>query len=196
MALEPSTQQDSGGVGDTARATADTATTAAGEVAGTAKDQTRRIAEEARDRARDVGGTIRDRMSDEADSLARRAVQSVRTWSDELESMAEGQSSSTGRIVGQVAARGRSAADYVDDHGVHGLVDQVQSFARRRPGLFLMGAAAAGFAVARLAKAAREEPSQPQSQPQAFEPADREPSRPAPLDDGALNPATPTPAGR
>lgn len=196
MALEPGTEQDSGGVGDTARATADTATTAAGEVAGTAKDQTRRVADEARARARDVGGTIRDRVSEEADTLARRAVQSVRTWSDELESMAEGRTSPTARVVGEVAARGRSAADYVEDHGMRGLVDQVQSFARRRPGLFLAGAAAAGFAVARLAKAAREQPPQPQSQPQAFQPADRELSRPAAFDAGAPNPATPTPAGR
>jgi hypothetical protein len=194
MALEPSTEQDSRGVGGTAHAAADAATTAAGEVAGTAKDQTRRVADEARARAHDVGGAIRDRVSDEADTLARRAVQNVRTWSDELESMAEGRTSQPGRIVGEVAARGRSAADYVEDHGLRGLLNQVESFARRRPGLFLAGAAAAGFAVARLAKAAREEPPQPQPQP--FEPIDRELSQPAPLNAGAPYPTTPTPAGR
>lgn len=194
MALEPSTEQDSRGVGGTARDAADEARSAAGDVAGTAKDQTRRVAEEATARAREVGGTIRDRVSGEADSLARRTAHGIREWSDELESMAEGRTSPTARVVGEVAARGRSAADYVEDHGMRGLVDQVQSFARRRPGLFLAGAAAAGFAVARLAKAAREVPPQPQ--PQAFEPADRELSRPAAFDAGAPNPATPTPAGR
>lgn len=176
MALEASTEQD------------------IGDVAGTARDQTRRVTEEATARARDVGGTIRDRVSDEADTLAQRAVQNVRAWSDELESMTEGRTSPTGRIVGEVAARGRGAADYVEDHGMRGIVDQVESFARRRPGLFLVGAAAAGFTAARLVKAAREEPSQPQ--PQALEAADRELSPPAPPDDGAPSPATPTPAGR
>lgn len=178
MALEPSTEQDSRGVGGTARDAADEARSAAGDVAGTAKDQTRRVAEEATARAREVGGTIRDRVSGEADSLARRTAHGIREWSDELESMAEGRTTGPGRLVGEIAGRGRSAADYVDDHGLAGLVDQVQSFARRRPLVFLLGAAATGFAVARLAKAARDERREPR--PQGFEPRAPEPGGPRP----------------
>ncbi len=46
----------------------------------------------------------------------------------------------------------------IDDRGVGALLDDLQAFARRRPGAFLLGAAALGFGLGRLAKASRAEP--------------------------------------
>jgi hypothetical protein len=59
--------------------------------------------------------------------------------------------------VQQVATTGRRAADYLEERGVSGALDDLQRFARRRPGLFLAGALAAGFLAGRAAKAAAEE---------------------------------------
>jgi len=39
-----------------------------------------------------------------------------------------------------------------DERGLEGTVEDLRQFARRRPGLFLMGAAVAGFAVSRLGR--------------------------------------------
>lgn len=161
MASETGTEQDTRAVGGTAELAAGEAKSAAGEVAGTAKDQTRRVVEDARTQVRELGGTVRDRVRDEGDARARQVAQSVRGWSEELESMAEGRTSAPGRLVREVATRGHRAADYVDEHGLGGLLSQVETFARRRPGLFLLGTAAAGFAFARLAKASREEGRRP-----------------------------------
>jgi hypothetical protein len=55
--------------------------------------------------------------------------------------------------VRQLSDGGRQAADYLDEHGVGGVVERVGEFARRRPGTFLIGAAVGGFLAGRLAKA-------------------------------------------
>jgi hypothetical protein len=62
--------------------------------------------------------------------------------------------------VSRAADGGHRAADYLTEHGVGGTVEQMQDVARRRPVTFLGGAALAGFAVGRLAKAGRAQAEQ------------------------------------
>jgi hypothetical protein len=47
----------------------------------------------------------------------------------------------------------------MDQRGVEGVLDDVRSFARRRPGVFLLGAGIAGFAVGRLVRGAKDAPT-------------------------------------
>jgi hypothetical protein len=47
-------------------------------------------------------------------------------------------------------------ADRVDELGVQGVVEEVTDLARRRPVLFLAGAATAGILVGRMARAGKE----------------------------------------
>jgi hypothetical protein len=54
--------------------------------------------------------------------------------------------------VSRVADGGRQLADYLDRNGPEGVLQEVQDFARRRPGAFLATALAAGFVVGRLGK--------------------------------------------
>jgi len=54
--------------------------------------------------------------------------------------------------VSRIADSGRGVADYLSRRGPGGVLDQVQDFARRRPGAFLATALAAGFVVGRLGK--------------------------------------------
>jgi len=129
---------------------------AAGEVAGTAKEQIQQVTHETGNQARHVVGQTRERLATEARNQSGRAAGNLRQWSDELASMTESSKpdSPVRSAVGQVADSGRKAADYLDRHGFEGAAGELQEFARRRPGAFLLGAAVAGFLVGRAAKAA------------------------------------------
>jgi hypothetical protein len=45
-----------------------------------------------------------------------------------------------------------TSASYIEDRGIEGLAADVVDFARRRPGVFLAGAAVVGFGVGRLVR--------------------------------------------
>ena len=66
-----------------------------------------------------------------------------------------------GRYADQASERLRAVAQRIGSRGFDGLVDDVQSFARRRPGLFLAAAAASGFAAGRLFRGAQAASSSP-----------------------------------
>ncbi|MDH2425435.1 hypothetical protein [Sphaerisporangium sp. TRM90804] len=134
---------------------AGTAKQAAGQVAGTAKQQAGAVAGEVKTQAGQAIGQLRSRASKEADSQAQRAAQGIRQWADDLSYMAENSKpdSPMRTATHHVAETGKRAADYLEEHGVAGVAQDVQRFARKRPGVFLAGALAAGFLVGRLAKA-------------------------------------------
>jgi hypothetical protein len=128
---------------------------ATGEVTRTAGEQAREVTREAGAQARQVLDQTRRRMSAEAKNQTERASGRMRDWSDELASMAESTKpdSPVREAVHQIADSGRRMADYLDRRGVEGAVSEVQEFARRKPGTFLLGAAVAGFLIGRAAKA-------------------------------------------
>ena len=49
-------------------------------------------------------------------------------------------------------SRWSSFASRLEDRGIEGVVDDVARFARRRPGVFLLAAAGAGFVVGRFVR--------------------------------------------
>jgi len=146
--------------GETARAeasaTADQARQAAGQVASSAADQAKTVAGEARQQAGAVAHDLRSRAMDEVEEQTRRAAGALHHWAEDLAGLAEnGQGESPVRsLAAQAADGGHRAADYLEKQGVEGVVSDVQSFARRRPGAFLGGALLAGLAVGRMAKVA------------------------------------------
>ncbi len=93
-------------------------------------------------------------MQEQARSQTRRLAESVRRLADELQEMAHNgkPDSAAAAAVAQLAQGGHRAASHMDRRGPDGLVSDVQDFARRRPGLFLAGAAVAGFALGRVGK--------------------------------------------
>jgi len=133
---------------------ADTARAAAGEVASTAKEQARSLAGEARSETEHVVYDVQGRLRDEAESQTRKASGNLRQWSQDLESMAKHADSESpvGEVVRQVAEGGHGAADFLEERGVDGLLDEARDFARRKPVAFLVGAAVAGFALGRVLK--------------------------------------------
>ncbi|MEU9980899.1 hypothetical protein [Streptomyces sp. NPDC050856] len=126
----------------------------AADVAGTAKEQAGNVAGEATAQVRDLAGEVRSQLQEQARSQTRNLAENVRRLADELREMSDnGKPGSTAAgVVRQIADGGHQVASRVESRGPDGLLDDLRGFARRRPGMFLAGAALAGFAVARAGK--------------------------------------------
>ncbi|WP_062434347.1 hypothetical protein [Herbidospora daliensis] len=142
----------------TTPSTVDRAKEATADTTRTAKEQARQVGDEIRTQAGQAAHQLRGRVRDEADSQTRRAAQNLRQWADDLSGMTESgkPDSPVHGMLQQVAGTGHRAADYLQHRGLTGATGDLQDFARRRPGLFLAGALAAGFLIGRVAKAGTE----------------------------------------
>jgi hypothetical protein len=145
-------------VGGTAQAkageVAGTAQERAADVAGTAKDQALEVAQEAQRQARDLLGEFRGQIQQQTQQQRDRLVEMLREFEDELQNMAQagGRSGAATEVVRQVADRLGGIRSYLEN-GSNPL-DDVRSFARRRPGTFLFVAAAAGVLAGRATRGA------------------------------------------
>jgi hypothetical protein len=159
-----------------ASATTDRTRQAAGEVAGTVAEQAKAVTGEAREQASAAARELRGRVTEQAESQTKRGAEALRQWADDLSGLADKADgdSPAKTLVAQVADRGHRAADHLDKQGAEGLLQDLQDFARRRPGAFLGAAALAGLAVGRLAKAGSSRP-----RPSALPPSQAEQSLPA-----------------
>lgn len=135
---------------------AQTAAQAASDVGSTAKEQAANVVGEAVDQARNLGGELRGQVSEQAETQSKRLADAVRSIGQELQSLANGeaQSGPATDMVRQVADRAHRLAGRLDERGPQGLLEDLRSFARQRPGGFLLGAALAGAATGRLVKGA------------------------------------------
>ncbi|MFJ8649463.1 hypothetical protein ACIRNI_25485 [Streptomyces sp. NPDC093546] len=124
------------------------------EVVGTAKEHAAEVAHQATTQARDLMGELRDQLQGQAQSQTHRLAENVRRLADELREMSESgkPDSSASGVVRQIADGGHQVASRLEQRGPDGLISDLQDFARRRPGVFLAGAALAGFVVARAGK--------------------------------------------
>ncbi|OEJ34629.1 hypothetical protein [Streptomyces subrutilus] len=126
----------------------------AAEVGGTAKEQAANVVGEATAQARDLVGQLRTQLTGQAETQTQRLAENVRRLSQELRELGEnGKPDSTmAGVARQIADGGHQMAAHVEKRGPDGLISDLQGFARRRPGVFLAGAALAGFVVARAGK--------------------------------------------
>ncbi|MEW2136627.1 hypothetical protein AB0892_08505 [Streptomyces sp. NPDC005409] len=126
----------------------------AAEVGGTAKEQAANVVNEATSQARNLVGDLRDQLQGQAQTQAKSLADNVRRLAQELQDMSEGgkPDSTMAGVARKMADGGNQAADRIEQRGPEGLVSDLQNFARRRPGAFLAGAAAAGFVVGRAGK--------------------------------------------
>lgn len=131
-----------------------TAADAGGQVAQTTKEQAQNVVGEAKQQARDLVGEARMQVRDQAGSQKGRAVEQLRTFGDELQQMGQqgGQSGIATEVARQVAERTHGLADYLDRHEPADLLEDLRRYARRRPVVFLAGAAVAGVLAGRLTR--------------------------------------------
>lgn len=131
----------------------------ASDVAGEATEQAKVVAREAKDHVRDLVDRGRSDLGDEASARSQQAAGSVRTLADRVGALASGDPDSSGPLADLLREgqdRLQTFAGRLDD-GPAAVLDDVRSFARRQPVLFLASAGAIGFLVGRLARATRDQ---------------------------------------
>ncbi|HEX5770080.1 MAG TPA: hypothetical protein VFY11_03890 [Nocardioidaceae bacterium] len=152
-------KQVAGTAADEAKQTAGTARDEAKNVAGTAKDEARNVMAEGRQQAAGLLDEARTQVDDQARTQRDRLVSTLRSFGDDLEKMANGEQTGGGMaqdLARQAADRAREISSRVDGREPAELLDEVRSFARRRPGTFLLGAVAAGVIAGRLTRGAKD----------------------------------------
>ena len=130
----------------------------AGQVAGAARDEASAVASEAKAQARNVVDETRSALRSQARQGTDRTAGALDNLSSQFRALATGDregAGELGRYADQASEQLHAAAQRIGSRGFDGLVDDVQSFARRRPGVFLAVAAASGFAVGRLFRGAQ-----------------------------------------
>jgi len=129
-------------------------------VAQDAKEKARDVAHEATDRARSLVDQTRTELSDQARSQQERLAGGLRSLGDELRQMADG-TEDPGYATDLVRRAGDATgqvAQWFEDREPSSVLHEVEDFARRRPGTFLVLAAGAGLLVGRLLRGMKDAP--------------------------------------
>ncbi len=149
MSDSPTGQSDDSGVS----AAVDTARREASKVTETAKDQVGQVADEAGRQARNLIDETRAQLRSQAQEQADRISVTLSDLANQLRGMADNApdpSSSVASLVGDGASRLEDFATRLQSGGLDTVVEDLKAMARRRPGAFLAGAAAAGVVVGRI----------------------------------------------
>jgi len=127
----------------------------AANVAGTAKEQASNVASEATDHAKQLYAQASDTLKEQAAGQQERAAGGLRSLGEQLGRMAEkdDEQGIAAKVVRDLSHRAGSAAGYLEGRDPGSLLDEVKSFAAKRPGTFIALAAGAGILAGRLTKA-------------------------------------------
>ncbi|WP_413249713.1 hypothetical protein [Sinomonas flava] len=130
------------------------AASSAGAVKDVAKQEATTVAKEAKYQAKDLIHQSRQELMDQAAQQQTRAAEGLRSIHRELSSMASNsEHEGVGTdLVRQAAEKSASFADWLDQRDPGSLLQEVKSYARRRPGAFLAIAAGAGLLAGRLSR--------------------------------------------
>lgn len=163
-------QHSTGQPGDRNGATGDSrapqAQEAARDVAGDAKGAGRAVRDAAAQEAAGVkddavreakrlGGQASTVLESQASEQLDRAAGTVRSFSNDVGRIARGEEPEPGvakDLLNQLDSRAEAAATWLEQHDPREVLQEVESFARRRPVTFLAIAAGVGFAAGRLTR--------------------------------------------
>ncbi len=125
--------------------------------ADAAREQASGMAAEAARQGRDLVRQAQDQLGDQAARGQQRLAAMLQSLGDQLSAMAGGspQDGVAADLARQAAARAGDAAHWLSSRQPAQVADEVQSFARRRPGAFLAMAAGAGLIAGRLTRGMR-----------------------------------------
>lgn len=163
LTAEPTVPTPEGSSTDTAKqqaaAVGRTAKEASGQVASTAMDEARNVASEARTQARDLLDQTQTQAREQASAQKQKATEGLRGVSAELRALSEGRPTDGGSgivsgLAGQAADSAQQIASWLESREPGDLLAEIRDLARRRPGAFLLGAAAAGVLAGRMTRGA------------------------------------------
>src|SRR4051794_37231328 len=148
---------------DRASQAAGTAADDSRHVAGVPQDEARKVASEATDQVQNLLAQATSQVEEQSRTQRDRLVETMRSFGNDLENMAsQANGGMAADVAHDVADRVHRLTSHLDGREPRELLDDVRSFARRRPGTFLLGALVGGVVAGRLtrgAKAAHDAPS-------------------------------------
>ncbi|MDQ1623889.1 MAG: hypothetical protein QOH19_2307 [Actinomycetota bacterium] len=127
---------------------------AAQNVAETAKSETAHVASEVKTNAKDLLYRAKSDLTEQTSTQQQKVAEGLRSISDELRTMASSadQPGVASDLARQAAERSSAIASWLEARDPGSLLNEVKSFARQRPGAFLMLAAGAGVLAGRLTR--------------------------------------------
>jgi len=145
---------DWGTTGGTSGGVTEDAKQAAGSVASTVKEETRGVAQDAKQQARDLYHQARREVSDQGSTQQQRAASGLNSLAGQFEQMAGGvqEGGMATDLAQQAATRMRSLASWLESREPGDVVEELRSFARRRPGAFIAAAAGLGVLAGRMTR--------------------------------------------
>jgi len=154
-----SSTQDVSGVAanakDEAGNVASSAKDEAASVASTAVDEVKQLGADATGQAKQVLTDARQQLHAKAQEESQRLAGTIADLGQQLRTMANAGEAGLARdLVSEVASRAQQISQHLGQGGFERTVDDAKRLARNRPGTFLLGAAAAGFVAARVARMA------------------------------------------
>jgi hypothetical protein len=138
-------------------------------VADVAREQASGVAVEAGRQGRDLLHQAQGQLEEQAAQGQQRLAKQLFSLSDELRSMADAsdQGGMAASLASQAASRARNAGQWLDDRKPSQVADEMQSFARRRPAVFLALAVGAGLVAGRLTRGLKDANSDNSAAPAA-----------------------------
>ena len=178
------TEQDTAQlVKDQASDLANSSAQAGKHVGDVAREQASGVAAEAGRQGRNLLQQAQGQLHEQAAEGQQRIAKKLLSLSDELRSMAENSNQGAAVDVAQQAAsRVRDAGHWLEDREPGQVVNEMQSFARRRPTVFLVLAAGAGLVAGRLTRGLKDATagdSTEKAEPATAPGLGRQPTRPA-----------------
>jgi hypothetical protein len=128
-------------------------------VADTAQHEAGRVADEVRHQATHLTESAREQLHQQARSQTEHLGEAIGGMGDRIQALADGRPEDAGNVqdlARSIAEQAKTVSRRIDELGFDGSLDELQRYARRRPGAFLAGAAALGFVAARLTQGARQ----------------------------------------
>jgi hypothetical protein len=159
-------------------------------VADVAREQASGVAVEAGRQGRDLLHQTQGQLEEQAAQGQQRLANQLFSLSDELRSMADAsdQGGMAASLASQAASRARHAGQWLDDRKPSQVADEIQSFARRRPAVFLALAVGAGLVAGRLTRGLKDANGDNSAAPAATQRLSGQ--RPQPSDMDSYPPAT------
>jgi hypothetical protein len=140
-------------------AQASTAADEAREVGKTATEELKNVTGAGAAHVRDLADEARTQVEAQSKSQRDRLVSTLSTFSDDLDSMRQDASVNQGMaadVVRMVSQRSRELSQRLEGKEPRELLADVRLFARRRPGVFLLGSLTAGVVAGRLLRGAKD----------------------------------------
>lgn len=131
-----------------------TAKDAGAQVLGTAKEQAGEVTAEVGRQARQLLTEAQNEITGQASTQQRRMADGLDSFAGELRKLASGspQEGVARDLVRELATKTDGVAQWLQSREPADVLNELRSFARRRPGLYLVAAAAAGLLVGRLTR--------------------------------------------